>query len=155
MAYDIHIQNPRTAADYGPAVAVQPRLTGTSQTGRLVIVGNPISYVVEPGRYYPFLSLRGHNDPASNAIRDQIQINKAMGLPFPAPSEPRHQRTGFNNSMALSSTAGAVQTPPHGMAPNTTLNGIGPEGLPPPYAPLPQPFFSGLPGRNSGRVKIG
>jgi len=152
MSYDNHIMNPRSASDYGPPVRTQLRLTGTSQTGRLVIVGNPISYVVEPGRYYPFLSLRGHNDPASNAIREQIEIQKRLGIPFPSNQEPRYAAVGYNGSLAVSSTAGAVQTPPRRLMPNTTIGGIGPEGTPPPYAPLPSGFFGGIPHRNPGRL---
>lgn len=152
MSYDSHIKNPVSASDYGPPTKPQLRLTGTSQTGRLVLIGNPVSYVVEPGRHYPFLSLRGHDDPVSNAIRDQIQMQKAMGLPFPSNQEPNHGAFGYNQTLAPSSTAGAVQQPPRRIQPNTTLGGVGPEGLPPPYSPLPGKFFSGLSRRNPGRL---
>ncbi len=152
MSYDRHIKNPNSASDYGPSTMIQPRLTGTSQTGRLVIIGNPISYVVEAGRYYPFLSLRGHDDPTTNAIRDQIQLQKATGQRFPAVQEPNHGAFGYDGSLAYSSTAGRVTQPPRRLLPNTTLGGVGPEGLPPPYAPLPTTFFGGIPRKNPGRI---
>jgi hypothetical protein len=156
MSYDSHIKNPNSMTDYGPATMIQPRLTGGQQTGRLVIIGNPISYVVEPGRYYPFLSLRGHNDPASNAIRDQLAIQRHMGMPLPDNREPRHATSptgrGQLGSLAFASTRGAVTEPPRRPFPDTTLGGVGPEGLPPPYAPLPNSFFGGLMKKNPGRL---
>lgn len=148
MAADSHIRNPTWPNDnWGPKTAVQPRLTGTSQEGRLVITDNPVSYIMEParGRYYPILSLRGHTDSLTRDIGEQIQFNYAAGSPPPANQEPRHGAFGFNGSKALSSTAGAVTRPPRRLMPNTTLRGVGPLGMSDPERPFAPSFFSGLP----------
>lgn len=125
--------------DYGPPTEIQPRLTGLSQTGRLVIIDNPISYVVEPGRYYPFLSLRGHDDPTTKAIVEQMQLGDVVGRPMPAA-----------NATPPRVAAGHERTLWRGQAPlvDTTLHGIGPEGETgvPHGQPLPtEQWWTGVP----------
>jgi len=145
MASDNHRRNPTFGADYGPGTEIQPRLTGTAQTGRLVVLGNPISYVVEPGRYYPFLSMRGHEDPMTQDLSNRMRLGDVMGEEIPSNLEPRHVTGGFRRDKAPSSTRGAVQTPPLGRMANTTLTGTGPEGLPDPEPPDTLEFFTGIP----------
>ena len=142
---DLHRRNPIFLADYGPPTAVQARLTGTNQTGRKVILGNPISYVVEPGRYYPFLSMRGHTDPVTQDLGERLQMGAVMGADLPSNQEPKHVTSGFFRSLAFPSTRGAVQRSPRPDLANTTLRGTGPEGLPLPDAPDHPGFFTGIP----------
>lgn len=145
MSQDMHSRNPTFGADWGPPVEVQPRLTGIAQTGRLVVIDNPISYVVEPGRYYPFLSLRGHTDPLSEALGRRLQLGDVVGEELPSNREPHHVTPGFKRDLAAASTRGAVQHPGRGRLADTTLSGTGPEGLPPPELPEGIDFFTGLP----------
>lgn len=145
MASDSHRRNPTFWADYGPPTEVQARLTGTSQTGRRVILGNPISYVVESGRYFPFLSLRGHEDPMTRDLGERMRLGDLVGEEIPSNLEPRHVQGGFRRDKAPSSTRGAVQTPPLGRLANTSIYGTGPEGLPNPEKPDTLDFFSGIP----------
>ena len=146
MSYDSHIRNPTWPNDnWGPKTAVQPRLTGTAQEGRLVVTDNPVSYIVQPGRYFPVLTMRGHKDFLTRDITDGIQFNYAAGSPAPSTAEPRHGAFGFNGSKAGASTAGAVTQPPRRLMPNTTLRGVGPLGMANPEQPLPATFYSGLP----------
>ena len=139
-------RNPVFPSDWSPPTAIQPRLTGTAQTGRKVIIGNPISYVVEPDRYMPFLSLRGHQDPVTRDLVEHLQLGTVAGLEGPDNMEPVHgPRLGsYNESKVRSSTRGAVQQPGVLMA-NTSLRGIGPEGLPSTEARPTFEFWSGLP----------
>jgi hypothetical protein len=145
MATDSRNRNPTFWADYGPGTEVQARLTGTSQTGRLVILGNPISYVVESGRYFPFLSLRGHEDPMSRDLGERMRIGDLVGEEIPSNLEPHHIQGGYRRDKAPSSTRGAVQKPPLGRLANTSIYGTGPEGLPNPAMPDTMDFFSGIP----------
>jgi hypothetical protein len=142
---DMHSRNPTFLADYGPPVEVQARLTGTNQTGRVVVIGNPISYVVEPGRYYPFLSMRGNTDPVTRDLGDRLRLGDVMGEQLPSNQEPKHVTGGFRRSLAGASTRGAAAPNPLGMLANTTLRGTGPEGLPNPQPPDAPDFFSGIP----------
>lgn len=141
---DMHRRNPTFLSDYGPPTEVQARLTGTNQTGRLVVIGNPISYVVEPGRYYPFLSMRGHTDPVTQDLGERLRLGDVMGEQLPSNQEPKHVTSGFNRSLARASTRGAARSGLPEMS-NVTLAGTGPEGLPAPDAPDHAGFFSGIP----------
>ena len=145
MASDAHRRNPTFGGDYGPPTQIQARLTGTSQTGRLVVIGNPISYVVEPGRYFPFLSLRGHEDPVSRDLAERLRLGDLVGEEIPSNMEPKKVSGGYRRDKAPSSTRGAVQQPPLGRMSNTTLTGIGPEGLPGVDIPDTAQFFTGIP----------
>jgi hypothetical protein len=145
MASDVHRRNPTFLSDYGPPTEIQPRLTGAAQTGRLVIIGNPISYVVEPGRYFPFLSLRGHEDPVTRDLGERLRLGDIVGEEMPSNQEPRKVSGGYRRDKAASSTRGAVQEAPLGRLSNTTLTGIGPEGLPGMAVPDSNEFFSGVP----------
>lgn len=142
-------RNPTWTNDWGPPTAVQPRLTGTSQTGRKIIIGNPISYVVEPGRYMPFLSLRGHQDPMTRDLVERIQLGDIVGQEGPDNMEPMHgPRVGsYNPHKQVSSTRAAVRQAPT-MLSNTSLKGIGPEGLPSAEQRPSYEFWSGLPTDN-------
>lgn len=145
MPDDMHSRNPTFLTDIGPPVAVQPRLTGIHQTGRLVVIDNPISYVVEPGRYYPFLSLRGHTDPVSEAVGRRLQLGDVFGEELPSNREPHHVTPGFKRDLAAASTRGAVQHPGRGRLADTTLSGTGSLGQPPPELPEGIDFFTGVP----------
>lgn len=113
--------------DYSPPTEIQKRNTGLSQTGRFVVIGNPFSYVVEPGRYYPFVTLRGHNDPYTKAIEEALLTGDAQYSDFdPNPASPPrfaegHERT-LGHSLAPLADAtvlqrGAAFAEPHGQAP--------------------------------------
>lgn len=143
---DMHLRNPVFVGDDGPPTAIQARRSGIHQTGRLVVVDNPISYIVEPGRYYPFLSLRGHRgDPTTEALEEQLRLGDMMGYEPPSNQEPHHVTPGYQRRINAASTRGAV---PGNISPlsNTTLLGTGPEGLPLPVLPEGVDFFSGVPG---------
>lgn len=144
MSQDMHSRNPTFQGDYGPPTAIQARRTGISQTGRLVVIGNPVSYVVEPGRYYPFLSLRGHTDPLSLDLGERLQLGDVAGEDLPSNQEPRHVTPGYQRTIAAAATRGAVADPTARLA-NTTLSGTGPEALPAPEAPDGPEFWSGVP----------
>jgi hypothetical protein len=144
MATDNHNRNPTFLDDIGPPVEIQPRLTGIHQTGRVVIIDNPISYVVEPGRYYPFLSLRGHGDPISQDLTNRMILGDAVGEEMPSNREPIHVTPGFERTLPSVSTRGAAQFSRARLS-NTTLTGTGPETLPPPDLPEGQDFFTGIP----------
>ena len=145
MMNDMHSRNPTFFADYGPPTEVQARLTGTNQTGQLVVIGNPISYVVEPGRYYPFLSMRGHTDPITRDLGDRLRLGDVMGYELPSNQEPKHVTPGFSRSLAKQSTDGAAPANPLGRLANTTLSGTGPLDRPNPAPPDAPDFFSGIP----------
>lgn len=144
MATDWHQRNPTFVGDYGPPTAIQARRSGIAQTGRLVVVDNPVSYVVEPGRYYPFLSLRGHTDPLTQDLSQQLKYMDVRGADLPSNLEPQHVTPGYRRTIAAAATRGAVQQPIAPLA-NTTLRGTGPQALPAPLMPEGVDFFSGVP----------
>ena len=144
MPDDLHAKNPTFLGDYGPPVEVQARRTGIAQTGRLVVIDNPISYVVEPGRYYPFLSLRGHTDPLSTDLAERLQLGDVFGEGLPSNQEPAHVTPGYQRTIAGAATRGAVTNPTARLA-NTTLAGTGPQQLPMPEAPDGPDFMTGIP----------
>ena len=143
-------RNPTFPWDVPPPAGPQLRLTGTSQTGRLVLIDNPISYVVEPGRYYPFLSLRGHTDPVSRDLTDRLVLGEQVGEQIPDNREPHYGTPdAYVRSKAVLSTRGAVPNTRRPMA-NTTLGGIGPLGGGQPAPGPDNQWFLGLP--NSGEI---
>jgi hypothetical protein len=152
MDYDMHLRNPTFATDLGPPTEIQPRLTGIHQYGRLVVIDNPISYVVLPGMYYPFLSLRGHIDPVSTAVGERLQLGVELNEPIPDNREPRYVTPGFKRTLSAPSTQGAVRES-RGRLANTTLTGTGPEAQPAPQYSDPADFFTGLP--RDDRTRLG
>ena len=153
MDYDMHLRNPTFATDIGPTTEIQPRLTGIHQYGRLVVIDNPISYVVTPGRYYPFLSLRGHTDPVSTAVGERIQLGDELGEQMPSNREPRYTTPGFKRTLSSPSTQGAVAES-RGRLANTTLTGTGPEGIPGPQYHDGADFFTGIPLNDNTRLGV-
>lgn len=141
---DMHSRNPVFIGDYGPPVEIQARRTGIAQTGRLVVIGNPVSYVVEPGRYYPFLSLRGHTDPLTQDVTERLMMGDVVGEELPSNQEPQHVTPGYRRRISAASTRGAVPGPIAPLA-NTTLQGTGPQQLPPPQPSDGPEFWSGVP----------
>lgn len=144
MSDDMHSRNPTFLGDYGPPVQIQARRTGIAQTGRLVVIDNPISYVVEPGRYYPFLSLRGHTDPLSTDLGERLQLGDVFGEALPSNQEPAHTTPGYQRTIAAAATRGAVSNPTARLA-NTTLTGTGPQQLPMPEPTDGPDFMTGIP----------
>lgn len=144
MPDDMHSRNPVFLGDYGPPVEPQLRRTGIAQTGRLVLIDNPISYVVEPGRYYPFLSLRGHTDPLSQDLAERLQLGDVFGEGMPSNHEPHHVTPGYERTIALTATRGA-QANPIGRLGDTTLQGTGPQALPMPQSGDGPDFMTGIP----------
>lgn len=141
---DMHSRNPVFSWDVGPVTAPQPRLTGTQQTGRLAIIGNPISYVVTPGRYLPFLSLRGHSDPVTRDLTDRLVLGQQVGEDIPDNRVPQFATPGYTRTLGPQSTRGAVQQDARPLA-NATLTGTGPLGSDRLHNPDHVDFFTGVP----------
>ena len=145
MSFDMHYRNPTFPGDEGPPVQIQARRSGIAQTGRLVVIDNPISYVVEPGRYYPFLSLRGHTDPTTEALGRQLQYGDLFGEDLPSNQEPHHVTPGYRRRMGILSLREGTRLPSIAPLADTTLSGTGPQQLPHPEPTEGFEFWSGLP----------